>query len=121
MSHSQFHHIEAHTEACTTEAKQAQQKLEDGSWPQSVDLNADLRLTKCILPTFRGSGERLWASRKAAGKPPGKQPGASGDFWKPLASRPEPWRRLAAPRILACTSCFKMFERKIKADPLELV
>jgi hypothetical protein len=96
-------------------------QMEDGSWPQSVDLNADLRLTKCILPTFRGSGERLWASRKAAGKPPGKQPGASGDVWKPLASRPEPWRRLAAPRILACTSCFKMFERKIKADPLELV
>ena len=60
MSHSQFHRIEAHTEACTTEAKQAQQKLEDGSWPQSVDLNADLRLTKCILGPWKAPLPGRW-------------------------------------------------------------
>ena len=42
MSHSQFHRIEAHTEACTAAAHQAQ-KLETDSWPQSVDFNTHLR------------------------------------------------------------------------------
>ena len=48
ISHSQCHRIQDHTEACTAEAQQAQ-KLETGSWPQSVDFNTHLRLTKCTF------------------------------------------------------------------------
>ena len=46
MSHSQFRRIEAHTETYTAETQDRLKKLENGSWPRSVDLNADLSLTK---------------------------------------------------------------------------
>ena len=107
MSHSQFHRIEAYTEACTRQVEQAQQKLENDSWPRSVDLNADLGLTKCIFgvwkaPPFRASGEPLRASRKAAGKPPGKQLGSLQERLEAFGELLGTLRRLAVSRILAC-------------------
>ena len=82
-------------------------------------MNANLRLTKCIfgvwnaLP-FRVSGEPLRASRKAAGKPPGKQLGSLQERLEAFGELLGTLRRLAGSRILACKYRFRLFERKHK-------
>ena len=73
MSHSQFHRIEAHTEAYNI-GHRTYQKTVKSSWPQSVDLNAELRLTKCMFglsedtPPFQATGHTKNCKKAASPK-----------------------------------------------------